>query len=137
LNIFRPSHQFIFKSQPSSGFGKFILLLSIASRKIRVSCALSSHPAHTNMNCMLKLQTAMTFCVGILFLPINGIWLSADMQPRTCVPAIAPTQFYRKKKIKNEVIINFNKIFHIKKKFVLPWNVAYILDSLWFLLACL
>jgi hypothetical protein len=49
------------------------LLLSIASRKIRVSCALPSHPAHTNMNCMSKLQVAMTFCVGIPFLPINEI----------------------------------------------------------------
>ena len=62
-----------FKSQPYGGFGNFILLLSIASRKIRVSCALSSLPAHTNMNCMSKLQATMTFCVGTPFLSINRI----------------------------------------------------------------
>jgi len=62
-----------FKSQPSGGFGNFILLLSIASRKICVSYALSSHPAHTNMNCMSKLQATMSFCVGTPFLSINRI----------------------------------------------------------------
>jgi len=62
-----------FKPQLSGGFGNFILLLSIASRKIGVSCALPSHPAHTNMNCMSELQVAMTFCVGIPFLLINRI----------------------------------------------------------------
>jgi len=61
------------KSQPSGGFGNFILLLSITSRKIRVSCALPSHLAHTNLNCMSKLRAAMTFCAGTPFLPINGI----------------------------------------------------------------
>jgi hypothetical protein len=61
------------KSQPSGGFGNFILLLLIASRKIHVSGALSSHPAHTNMNCMSKLQAVMTFCVGTHFLSINKI----------------------------------------------------------------
>jgi len=62
-----------FKSKPSGGFEKFILLLSIASRKIHVLCALPSYLAHTNMNCISKLQAAMTFCVGTPFLPINGI----------------------------------------------------------------
>jgi len=62
-----------FKSQPFGGFGNFILLLSIASRKICVSYALSSYPAHTNMNCMSKLQATMSFCVGTPFLSINRI----------------------------------------------------------------
>jgi hypothetical protein len=34
---------------------------------------LSSHPAHTNMNCMSKLQATMSFCVGTPFLSINRI----------------------------------------------------------------
>jgi hypothetical protein len=69
-----------FKSQPSDGFENFIQLLSIASRKIRVSCALPFHPTHTNMNCMWKLQVTITFCVGTSFLSINRILFSNDMQ---------------------------------------------------------
>ena len=78
---------------PSSGLENFICGLSIASRKIRVSCALPSQPAQTNVNCMSKLYIAITFWVSTSFLPINGIWFSEETHAHTCVPMIAPTQF--------------------------------------------
>ena len=78
---------------PSGGLGNFTRGLSIASRKIRVSCALPSQPAQTNVNCMSKLHAAITFWVGTPFLSINGIWFSEETHARTCVPSIAPTQF--------------------------------------------
>jgi hypothetical protein len=46
---------------PSGSLGNFICGLSIASRKIRVSCALPSQPAQTNVNCMSKLHVAHLF----------------------------------------------------------------------------
>jgi hypothetical protein len=50
-----------------------ILGLTMASRKIFISCALYSHHAQINVNCMSKLHDAIIFCVGISFLSINGI----------------------------------------------------------------
>jgi hypothetical protein len=84
-------------SIPSGGFRNLIFGLSIASRNILVSCALPSHSAQTNVNCMSKLHVAIIFWVGTHFLPINGIWFSCDTQTHTCVPLIALIQFYIKK----------------------------------------
>jgi len=84
-------------SIPSGCFRNLIFGLSIASRNILVSCALSSHSTQTNVNCISKLHAAIIFWVGTPFLPINGIWFSYDTQAHTCVPSIAPIQFYKKK----------------------------------------
>ena len=54
-------HTHIHTLLPSGGTENFICGLSIASRKIYVSCALSSQPAQTNVNCMSKLHAAITF----------------------------------------------------------------------------
>jgi len=84
-------------SIPSGGFRNLIFGLSIASRNILVSCALPFHLAQTNVNCMSKIHATIIFWVGTPFLPIKGIWFSCDTQARTCVPSIAPIQFYKKK----------------------------------------
>ena len=81
-------------SIPSGSFRNLIFGLSIASRNILVSCALPSHSAQTNVNCMFKLHVAIIFWVGTHFLPINGIWFSCDTQTHTCVSLIALIQFY-------------------------------------------
>jgi hypothetical protein len=46
---------------------------------------------------MSKIHATIIFWVGTPFLPIKGIWFSCDTQARTCVPSIAPIQFYKKK----------------------------------------
>jgi hypothetical protein len=46
---------------PSSGLGNFLCGLSIALRKIHVSCALPSQSAKTNMNYKSRLHEAITF----------------------------------------------------------------------------
>ena len=55
---------------PSSGFGKFIARLLMASRKTRVSCAEPSHPTDIKVKHKSKSHTAITLKVGIPFLPI-------------------------------------------------------------------
>jgi hypothetical protein len=91
LIIYTDTHKHVLL--PSGGLGNFIRGLSIASRKIHVSCALPSKPAQTNVNCMSKLHATITFWVGTPFRPINGIWFSKETHACTCVPSIAPTQF--------------------------------------------
>jgi hypothetical protein len=63
----------------------------------RVQCALPSHPAQININCMSKLHAAIIFWVSTPFLLINDIWFSCDTQTCTCVLPIALIQFYIKK----------------------------------------
>jgi len=114
INLFKLNNTQIFYFViPSSGFRNLIFGLSIVSWNILVSCALSSHPAQTNINCMSKLHAAIIFWVGTLFVPINGIWFACDTQARTCVLSIAPIQFYKNKKKSFRMNLNVLQIFFV------------------------
>lgn len=76
------------------GLGKLRCVFLNASRNIRVSCAVPSQLAHTNVNNISNPHTAIIFCVGQPFLPMYGICLSTGSETRTCVPSIAPIQSY-------------------------------------------
>jgi len=68
--------------------------LSMASDKISASWADPSQPARTNVNFRSKLTAAMTFCVGLDFLPLKACCMCLGTLANTCVPSMAPMQFY-------------------------------------------
>ena len=79
-------HMHKFETLPLGGLGRFKALFRKTDKNILVSCAVPSQPAHAKMNCMSKLHAAITFWVGVPFLPIYGTWSPGDIVAWTCTP---------------------------------------------------